>query len=161
MNKFLTSLNITDSKVSVKDVAGVTQTKTEVTGEFTFDGRLRSGQHARFAATITEGKDWQDFEVGFTVMVVKAKHTQWRAMKACTQHDQIKFEVARRVKFELKENTQENEPDEESFPEFDVETERALALEAFAEVNLNEVVASAAVMDSKDPLEIPNFLKRS
>jgi hypothetical protein len=82
-------------------------------------------------------------------------------MKACTQHDQIKFEVARRVKFELKENTQENEPDEESFPEFDVETERALALEAFAEVNLNEVVASAAVMDSKDPLEIPNFLKRS
>jgi len=171
MNKFVTSLNITAA--SVVDFRNVMQ----VTGEFTFNGRLRADQRARFTAYSTDKGSCKVTEVNFTVEVVKAKHTQWRSMKACAQRDHIDDEVSRWVS-ELRRNGhsifsstgEQNENESENVLENESEKELDAAILRNAEFsdhkvlpvfNLNEVVAATAVKDSKDPLEIPNFLKRS
>jgi hypothetical protein len=212
--EFVTSVQFTDTdSKTVEDL-------TVVQGHFVFDGRIRSDQAGRFTTYVNKGELTTHIETNFTVKVVKAKHTQWRDMKACPQKSRIESELTALVQehlsgevdwalgekfksentqennfwaqettqennFWAQENTQENKKENESFPqedtEYDVETERALALEEFAnrfpskyansipvttflgrEAELNKAVAQAAVhKDSNDLLEIPNFLKRS
>ena len=154
MNKFVTALIITD-EVTV-DFRNVVQ----VTGEFTFDGRMRADQRARFTVWITDAVA----EVEFTVEVVKAKHTQWRSMKDCAQRDQIHDEVGRWVMSETETPVsvgEQNENESENVLENESEKELDAAILRNTEFSLNQVVAATAVKDSKDPLEIPNFLKRS
>jgi hypothetical protein len=194
--EFVTSINVTD--VRTPRDGDIDQVTTTVRGQFMFDGRIRSDQTGRFVTVVTPGEMTTDLWTNFTVKVVKAKHTQWRDMKACAQKSRIESELTALVQEHLSgevdwalgekfksENTQENKKENESFPqedtEYDVETERALALEEFAntipskyadsipvttflgrEAELNKAVAQAAVhKDSNDLLEIPNFLKRS
>lgn len=195
--EFVTSINVTD--VQKTDLGGDRGFGSVVRGQFTFDGRIRSDQVGRFNTIVAPGEHAQHVETVFTVKVVKAKHIQWRDMKACPQKSRIESELTALSMEHLSgevdwavpendsenesENTQENKKENESFPgddtEYDVETERALALEEFAntipskyvdsfaegEADLNKAVAQAAAWsphkDSKDPLEIPNFLKRS
>jgi hypothetical protein len=167
MKEFVTSVNIhnTDSE-TVEDL-------TVVQGHFVFDGRIRSDQAGRFTTYVNKGELTTHIETNFTVKVVKAKHIQWREMKSCTQKGTIQSEltalVMEHLKGEQNENASENTfetgpivPTE--YPEYDVETERALALEEDRPVYrpvLNDMVAKAAVKDSNDLLEIPSFLKRS
>lgn len=175
--EFVTSINVTD--VRTPRDGDVDQVSTTVRGQFIFDGRIRSDQTGRFVTVVAPGELTTHIETNFTVKVIKAKHIQWREMKSCPQKGAIQSELTALVMEHLSgevdwrtpigivlENTQENDPEE-----FDVETERALAEadqpnsadqpKAAVEVNLNEVVAAAAVKDSKGLLEIPNFLKRS
>ena len=174
MKEFVTSIKVTDVNI------GNEERSTHVRGVFVFDGRIRSDQHGRFSTLIQPGDLVTNTETNFTVKVVKAKHVQWREMKACVQKDKIQTELTARVmnhlsvndipnlKGEQNENASENTfetgpivPTE--YPEYDVETERALALEEASQppVDLNDMVAKAAVKDSDDLLEIPSFLKRS
>jgi len=171
--EFVTSINVTD--VRTPRDGDVDQVSTTVRGQFMFDGRIRSDQVGRFVTKVAPGELTTHIETNFTVKVVKAKHMQWREMKSCPQKDAIQSELTAlamehlsgevdwRMPGEQNENTSENT--QENGPEYDVETERALAEadqpKAAVEVNLNEVVAAAAVKDSNDLLEIPNFLKRS
>jgi len=187
--EFVTSINVTD--VRTPRDGDVDQVSTTVRGQFMFDGRIRSDQVGRFVTKVAPGELTTHIETNFTVKVVKAKHMQWREMKSCPQKDAIQSELTAlamehlsgevdwRMPGEQNENTSENT--QENGPEYDVETERALALEEFAntipskyaesipvttflgrEAELNKAVAAAATAkDSNDLLEIPNFLKRS
>ena len=166
--EFVTSIRVTDIRFP-RD-GDVDQVSTTVRGQFMFDGRIRSDQAGRFVTVVAPGELTTHIETNFTVKVIKSKHTQWRDMKSCPQKGKIQSELTARVMEHLageqNENTQETDPEE-----FDVETERALAeadqpnsagqAKAAVEVDLNAVVAAAAVEDSNDLLEIPNFLKRS
>ena len=178
---YVTSVKITDVHVPREDD---THPITSVRGYFEFDGRIRSGQKGRFWTKIVPGELVTRTETNFTVEVVKAKHIQWREMKQCEQKDSIQMELTAHVmnhlsvndipnlKGEQNENVLENVSEnalenvvgceDDELPEYDVETERALALEqATSDVDLNDMVAKAAVKDSNDLLEIPSFLKRS
>ena len=165
---YVTSIRVTD--VEDSKAAGGTQV---VRGMFTFDGRIRSDQTGRFVTIVAPQGMSTHLETNFTVKVVKAQNVQWRDMKRCEQKAAIQSEITARVMNHLKgeqtENEKENGSGTQPGTEYDVETERALALES-GEVeiltvekveDLNQVVARAAVEDSDDLLEIPNFLKRS
>jgi hypothetical protein len=169
--EFVTSLRVTDVDVHNESLG---DESTHVRGHFGFDGRIRSDQTGRFVTHIVPGELTTHLETNFTVKVVKAKHVQWREMKSCPQKARIQSELTARVMEHLKGEQNENDLENTSetgpivptvYPEeFDVETERALALEEAANTvpsDLNAVVAAAAVEDSNDLLEIPNFLKRS
>ena len=170
--EFVTSVQFTDTdSKTVEDL-------TVVQGHFVFDGRIRSDQAGRFTTWVNKGELVSRIETNFTVKVVKEKHIQWREMKMCSQKSAIQCELTAQVMKHLAgeqiENASENALEntaqlieqacEDGEPaEFDVETERALALEQATQppVDLNEMVAQAAVKDSNDLLEIPSFLKRS
>ena len=173
--EFVTSVQFTDTD------SDTVENLTVVQGHFVFDGRIRSDQAGRFTTYVDKGELTTRIETNFTVKVVKAKHIQWREMKVCPQKSAIQSEltaqVMKHLKGEQNENTSENalqnavpteyptDPhcEDGELPEYDVETERALALEQATEppVDLNDMVAQAAVKDSNDLLEIPSFLKRS
>ena len=172
---YVTDVKITDVRLP-RD--GDVHPLTSVRGYFEFDGRIRSGQKGRFWTKIVPGELVTNTETTFTVKVVKAKHIQWREMKQCEQKDSIQMELTTHVMNHLSVNDipapagEQNENDSEN--EFGVDRERELALEnlkgrfkdpdALAEamkVDLNDMVAKAAVKDSDDLLEIPSFLKRS
>ena len=175
---YVTSVKITDVNL------GTAERSTHVRGVFVFNGRIRSDQHGRFSTLIQPGDLVTSTETNFTVKVEKVKHVQWREMKQCEQKDSIQMELTAHVmnhlsvndipnlKGEQNENVLENVSEnalenavgceDDELPEYDVETERALALEqATSDVDLNDTVAKAAVKDSNDLLEIPSFLKRS
>ena len=176
---YVTDVKITDVRLP-RD--GDVHPLTSVRGYFEFDGRIRSGQKGRFWTKIVPGELVTNTETSFTVKVVKAKHIQWREMKQCEQKDSIQMELTTHVMNHLSVNDipavkgeqNENVLENDSENEFGVDRERELALEnlkgrlkdpdALAEamkVDLNDMVAKAAVKDSDDLLEIPSFLKRS
>ena len=69
----------------------ITDSATEglIRGVFHFDGRLRSGQQARFS--VMNGNP------NFSVMVSKKTGPVWREMKACDQKDIILAQIKRNV----------------------------------------------------------------
>jgi len=76
----------------------ITESETEglVRGVFHFDGRIRSGQQARFSM--------DNDNVSFSVMVSKKTGPVWRDMKQCDQKDIILAQIKRNVTRMLGEN---------------------------------------------------------
>ena len=135
-------------------------------GRIKFDGRLRKDQVATFIA-FTGRDDYED-KVSFKVVVEKKSGTVRREMKACAQKDAIDKELLGYVHREnlreaIREDEKENESENDSDREYGVDRERQLAAAHSRSdaIISNAMVASAAVKDSNDKLEIPSFLKRS